>query len=157
MFDFLMKKQEVNKAEIFNEQYKKIKALYNEEIKPERQKELVSLIEKYGYLPYSQAKALNELTDSEVLFCLEKKLEINGTYNNELIIKDNKTSAVYRHGFEDADWIKQEQHDIKLINLAALGDGVKDLSPAKFIDWLRQIVILPSGNEEKIFCLQPYI
>ena len=150
MFDFLIKKQEVNKAEIFNEQYKKIKALYNEEIKPERKKELAALIEKFGYLPYSQAKALNELKDSEVLFCLEKKLEINDTCkNSELIIKDNKTSAVYRHGFEDSDWIKQEQHDIKLINLSALGDGIKDMSPARFIDWLRQIVILPSGNKDK--------
>ena len=35
------------------------------------------LIEKYGYLPYSQAKAINELTPSEVIFCLEKKLELN--------------------------------------------------------------------------------
>ena len=151
MFDFLMKKEEINKSAVFNAQYKKLRDLYSkEEITSKRKQELTSLIEKYGYLPYSQAKALEELSDNEVMFCLEKKLELNETFNNnELIIKDNKTSAVYRHGFEDADWIKQEQHDIKLINLAALGNGAKDLAPAKFIDWLRQIIILPSGNEEK--------
>ncbi len=151
MFDFLFKKQETDKSEIFNSQYSKIKDLYSDkDIKSERKQELSALIERYGYLPYSQARALEELTDAEVIFCLDKKLEVNNTLKeNKLIIKDNKTSAVARFGYTDADWIKQEQHDIKLINLAALGDGAKDSAPAKFIDWLRQIVILPSGNLEK--------
>lgn len=151
MLDFLFKKQEIDKSEIFNNLYSKIKDIYvKETITPERQKELSEQIEKFGYLPYSQAKALEELTPAEVIFCLEKKLELNFTYSeNKLQIKDNKISAVQRHCFKDADWIKQEQHDIKLVNLAALGDGAKDSSPAKFIDWLRQIVILPAGNIEK--------
>ena len=148
MLDFLFKKQEVDKSEIFNNLYSKIKEIYSKEIiSAKRQKELSDEIEKYGYLPYSQAKALNELTSSEVIFCLEKKLELNSTITNgKLKIANNEISAVKRFGYSDADWIKQEQHDIKLINLAALGDGAKDSSPAKFIDWLRQIVILPSGN-----------
>ena len=148
MLDFLFKKQEVDKSEIFNNLYSKIKEIYSKEIiSAKRQKELSDEIEKYGYLPYSQAKALNELTSSEVIFCLEKKLELNSTITNgKLKIANNEISAVKRFGYADADWIKQEQHDIKLINLAALGDGAKDSSPAKFIDWLRQIVILPSGN-----------
>ncbi len=148
MLDFLFKKQEVDKSEIFNNLYSKIKEIYLKEIiSAKRQKELSDEIEKYGYLPYSQAKALNELTSSEVIFCLEKKLELNSTLTNgKLKIANNEISAVKRFGYADADWIKQEQHDIKLINLAALGDGAKDSSPAKFIDWLRQIVILPSGN-----------
>ena len=148
MLDFLFKKQEVDKSEIFNNLYSKIKEIYLKEIiSAKRQKELSDEIEKYGYLPYSQAKALNELTSSEVIFCLEKKLELNSTLTNgKLKITNNEISAVKRFGYADADWIKQEQHDIKLINLAALGDGAKDSSPAKFIDWLRQIVILPSGN-----------
>lgn len=151
MFNFLFKKQEIDKSEIFNDLYLKIRNKYSvETLTAERKNELASLIEKFGYLPYSQAKALEELKDNEVIFCLEKKLEINATFENEkLIIKNNKISAVQRYGFEDADWIKQEQHDIKLINLAGLGDGAKDMAPAKFIDWLRQIVILPSGNLEK--------
>ncbi len=148
MLDFLFKKQEVDKSEIFNNLYSKIKEIYSKEIiSAKRQKELSDEIEKYGYLPYSQAKALEELTSSEVIFCLEKKLELNSTITNgKLKIANNEISAVKRFGYSDADWIKQEQHDIKLINLAALGDGAKDSSPAKFIDWLRQIVILPSGN-----------
>lgn len=148
MLDFLFKKQEVDKSEIFNNLYSKIKEIYSKEIiSAKRQKELSDKIEKYGYLPYSQAKALEELTSSEVIFCLEKKLELNSTITNgKLKIANNEISAVKRFGYSDADWIKQEQHDIKLINLAALGDGAKDSSPAKFIDWLRQIVILPSGN-----------
>ena len=148
MLDFLFKKQEVDKSEIFNNLYSKIKEIYSKEIiSAKRQKELSDEMEKYGYLPYSQAKALDELTSSEVIFCLEKKLELNSTLTNgKLKIANNEISAVKRFGYADADWIKQEQHDIKLINLAALGDGAKDSSPAKFIDWLRQIVILPSGN-----------
>ena len=151
MFNFLFKKQDIDKSEIFNDMYIKIKDLYNTaEIKKERKDELSALINKFGYLPYSQAKALEELTPAEVIFCLETKLSLNETYkNNKLVIKNNNTSAVNRFGYTDSDWIKQEQHDIKLINLAALGDGAKDLSPAKFIDWLRQIVILPAGNLEK--------
>lgn len=150
MFDFLFKKQKINKSEIFNNLYTKIKDFYaKEEINSERKKELSSLIEEYGYLPYSQAKAINELTPAEVIFCLEKKLELNGTLKNQkLFIENNETSAIARHGCKNAEWIKKEQHDIKLINLMALGDGAKDSSPAKFIDWLRQIVILPSGNEK---------
>ena len=148
MLDFLFKKHEVDKSEIFNNLYSKIKEIYSKEIiSAKRQKELSDEMEKYGYLPYSQAKALDELTSSEVIFCLEKKLELNSTITNgKLKIANNEISAVKRFGYADADWIKQEQHDIKLINLAALGDGAKDSSPAKFIDWLRQIVILPSGN-----------
>ncbi len=151
MFNFLFKKQEINKSEIFNNLYSKIRDLYSkEEISLNRKKELSELIEKYGYLPYSQARAINELKPNEVIYCLEKKLELNKTFkDNKLYIVNNEISVLQRLGYTNADWIKQEQHDIKLINLAALGDGTEDMSPAKFIDWLRQIVILPSGNKEK--------
>ena len=125
MFDFLFKKQEVDKSELFNNLYSKIRDLYKKEnINKKRTDELSKLIEKYGYLPYSHAKALNELTPSEVLFCLEKKLSLNESFNDsKLVINNNVVSAVQKHGFKDADWIKQEQHDIKLINLAGLGNG----------------------------------
>ncbi len=151
MFNFLVKKPKTKRTEIIKSQYKKVRELYTEKnVSYERKTELGALIEEYGYLPYSQAKALNELTDAEVIYCLEKKLEYNETYkDNEFCIEEDNISAVKRFGFKDSDWIKQEQHDIKLINLAALGDGLKDSAPARFIDWLRQIVILPSGNPEK--------
>ena len=149
MLEFLFKKApKENKSEKIKNYYKKVKELYaKEQISHERQKELGDLIEKYGYLPYSQSKALEELNSAETIFCLEKKLELNETYkNNELNFEENLISAVKRAGYTDADWIKREQHDIKLINLAGLGNGAEDLSPAKFIDWLKQIVILPAGN-----------
>ena len=151
MFNFLFKKDEINKSELFNNLYEKIKELYSKEnIDKKRRDELSNIIEKFGYLPYSQARALNDLSSAEVIFCLEKKLEINNTLkNSKLFFENDKISAVKRLGFQNSDWIKKEQHDIKLINLAALGDGAKDSSPAKFIDWLRQIVILPSGNNKK--------
>ncbi len=150
MFEFLSKKQEAGKSDLFNKYYEKVRNLYfNEEIKPERKKELSELIEKFGYLPYSQSRAISELNSSEVLFCLEKKLELNSALkNNKLIITNNNTSELARLGYKDADWIKREQHDIKLVNLAGLGEGTINPEPAKFIDWLRQIVILPSGNEK---------
>ena len=150
IFDFLFKKHETDKAELLNSKYSLIKNLYgSEEISNERKKELSDLIEKHGYLPYSQARALTDLTDSEVLYCLEKKLAINETFkDNKFCIKNNEINPVKACGYNDSDWIKREQHDIKLINLAALSDGTVDFAPARFIDWLRQIVILPSGSKE---------
>ena len=152
MFDFLFKKQNNNQIDFFNSLYEKIKKYYYNEndITLSKREELSKLIEKYGYLPYSQSRALNELSSAEVIFCLEKKLEKNQTLKNgKLFIKNNEISAVKRNGFTNSDWIKNEQHDIKLVNLSGLGDGVKSSSPALFIDWLRQIVILPSGNPNK--------
>ncbi len=152
MLEFLFKKQrKINRAEEINSKFEQIKKIYCKvNIKPERKEELYGLIEQYGYLPYSQNRALEELTSEETIFCLEKKLEINETYKDGRInIDEDNISPVKRAGYTDADWIKKEQHDIKLINLAALGNGAEDLSPAKFIDWLKQIVILPSGNKEK--------
>ena len=152
MLNFLFKKApKIDKSEIIKKQYSKIKDLYSTETIPsKRQKELSDLIEKYGYLPYSQTKAIETLSPAEVIFCLEKKLEVNDTFNEgNLNFTNENISAVKRAGYTNADWIKKEQHDIKLINLAALGDGNIDSAPAKFIDWLRQIVILPAGNIEK--------
>ena len=152
MFDFLFKKApKVDKLEVLKKQYSIVKNFYSKEtISFERKQELSSLIEKYGYLPYSQTKAIEQLTPTEVIFCLEKKLELNNTFKeNNLNFDENEISAVKRAGYQNAEWIKKEQHDIKYINLAALGDGTIDSSPAKFLDWLRQIVILPSGNDKK--------
>lgn len=151
MFKFLFpKKEKVKKTQIIDKLYTKIKEIYKEDsVNADKLREISELIERYGYLPYSQMRALNELTPSEVLYALEKKLEVNKTYNSGFCTEENMISAVKRAGYNNSDWIKHEQHDIKLINLAALGDGTKDPSPARFIDWLRQIVILPSGNIEK--------
>ncbi|MBQ3641663.1 hypothetical protein II906_07055 [bacterium] len=151
MFGFLFKKEpSANRVQVINEQFSKIKEFYSKKkISEIRKEKLSEMIEKYGYIPYSQAMALEELEPEEVIFCLEKKLEANKTYKEgEISVDANQISAVKRSGYSNADWIKREQHDIKLINLEALGDGGKDMAPARFIDWLRQLVILPSGNEK---------
>ena len=152
MFNFFSKKPvKAKRSEFITNKFSIIKDFYcKKEPTIKRKKELAALVEKYGYLPYSQSRALEELTPAEVIFALEKKLEVNETYKeNSFTIEENKISPVVRQGYKDSDWIKREQHDIKLVNLAALGDGLTDSEPAKFIDWLRQIVILPSGNTEK--------
>lgn len=152
MFNFFAKeKEQKSKKQEIIDKFLKIKEIYSKKsISVKRQKEITTLIEKFGYIPYSQSRALEELTEEEVIFALEKKFEINNTYKEKsFIFKEEEISPVVRSGYKDADWIKKEQHDVKLVNLAALGDGSKDSAPAKFIDWLRQIVILPSGNIAK--------
>lgn len=161
MLDFLFKKETVvnslNAAKV-NEIYAKLKEIYNfEEILPERKAYLSNFIFKCGYLPYPHIKVLEELTPAEVLFALEFK------FTNEGIFEENKfnfkqTSPLARNSVQNSDWIKKEGHDIKLINLAALGNGNKDKTAGKFIDWLRQLLILPCGNPEKgIFATTIYL
>jgi len=43
---------------------------------------LQNLVEKYGYLPYSHIKALEELTPAEILFALEIKFKNEGVFEN---------------------------------------------------------------------------
>ena len=45
-----------------------------------------------------------------------------------------------------------------MINLAGLGNGNVTKTPGKFIDWLRQLLILPTGNiDNNIFNTTMYI
>lgn len=114
-------------------------------ISEERQYELNTILTKYGYLPFPYIKALNELSDAEVLLCLEQKFKNEGVLQDGTFSFSN-ISVLARHNVQDTSWIKREAHDIKLINLLGLGDGNKNQSEIRFIDWLRQVVILPTGN-----------
>lgn len=147
----LFKKSEPRKDQEINSYYKKLKDLYNyKDISEERKTFLKDTITKLGYLPYPHIKALEELTPAETLFGLEIKWELNKIFSNgHFECKNEMISAVSRAGFKNSDWIKREQHNIKLINLAALGDGNNSTDPGKFIDWLKQLLILPSGNPNK--------
>ncbi len=108
---------------------------------------LSGLIQKFGYLPYPHQKALEELTDAETIFCIKEKLKLNNTYkNNEFCFDIDQISPVKRAGYKDSSWCQKEQHNIKLINLAGLGNGNKSQEPGKFIDWLKQVVTLPIGD-----------
>lgn len=128
--------------------YKVLKNKYPyEQILPVKQKMLSDLIAKYGYLPYPYIKALYELSDTEVLFCLEKKLENEGVYSDGQFTTDI-ISPLERNNIQNSDWIKREGHDIKLINLSGLGNGNSGQNNVSFFDWLRQIIILPTGNKD---------
>ena len=60
--------------------------------------------------------------------------------------KNGQVSVLARNHEKNSDWFKKEGHDIKLINLAALGNGNQSKETGKFFDWLKQLLILPSGN-----------
>ena len=99
---------------------------------------------KYGYIPYSYSKACSELSDAEVLFVVEKKWEQNGVLVNGNLTFNNP-SVLARNNVTNSQWIQKEGHDIKLINLAGLGDNSAEYT-GKMINWLRQLAILPTGN-----------
>lgn len=149
MLGFLFnKKEERKKDSEINEIYFNLKEIYNfDEIPEERKTYLRELVEKYQYLPYPHIKALEELSPAEVLFSLETKWRINNVFDGEKFsFSNDEISVLARNNVKNSNWIKKEGHDVKLINLAGLGDGNKSEETGKFIDWLRQLLILPSGN-----------
>lgn len=145
-----------------NQIIEKLKTLYDYDSIPEDRKEfLKNIIEENGYLPYPYIKALEELSSAEVLYGLEIKWAKNNVYDIEQGIfnfENNNLSPAQRAGYKNGDWIKKEQHNIKLINLAGLADGNKTQETGKLIDWLRQILILPAGlAESKILGTTVYL
>lgn len=150
MLNFLFgKKDNGERKDIeLNKIYNQLKSKYPfEEIPEERKNYLSEIMNKYGYLTYPFQKALDELTPNETLFALEKKWENNGIFKDgKFSFKNNQISPLARNEEKNSDWFKKEGHDIKLINLAALGNGNKSLETGKFFDWLRQLLILPTGN-----------
>lgn len=155
MLEFLFKKS--HKEEIdstgkyLSEVLQKLKEIYRgNDISDGRKAYLRRTIEEYGYLPYPHIKALEELNAADTIYGLEIKWRLNGVFENEEF-KFNKgqISPVSRLGITNSDWLKKEQHKIKLINLASLGNGNYSPAPGNFVDWLKQILILPSGNIEK--------
>lgn len=150
-------KNEFNSIRI-NEIYSKLKEIYNfDEISDDRKKYLHELVEKHKYLPYPHIKALEELSPAEVLFALGRKWKNEGVFDGTQF-DFSERSVLARNSVKNSDWIKKEGHDIKLINLAALGNGNVGNETGKFIDWLRQLLILPAGNLERgIFATTIYL
>ena len=148
MLAFLFKKDVENACERLNNFYTKLKEMYSfNYIDEERKEYLKSQMEKFGYLPYPHIKALEELSDSEVLFALEYKWTANGVF------KDGKfdfteSSVLARNNVKNSSWLQKEGHDIKLTNLAGLGNGNFNEECGKFMSWMRQLLILPTGNLE---------
>ena len=146
MLDFLFKK-ETNSAELLNDFYSKLRELFSfETISEERKDYLKTTMAKFGYLPYPHIKALEELTDAEVLWALESKWENEGVFKDGKFSFD-KASTLARNGVKNSSWLQKEGHNIKLINLAGLGNGNEKDENGKFMDWMRQLLILPTGNK----------
>lgn len=152
MLNLLFKKKEQNLAKDaeLNKIYEALKKEYPSDNIPEIRKKLLSMhVQKYGYLTYSYQKALDELTNEEVLFALEEKWKQNNVFKDgKFHFKNNQVSVLARNQEKNSDWFIKEGHDIKLINLAALGNGNKSEDTGKFFDWLKQLLILPTGNKD---------
>lgn len=144
IFDFLFGKKAEPADSIINGIYTKLCREYGvENIPDDRKKYLENLVRENGYLPYPYFKALDELTEAETLFALREKWIKEGVFKDGEF-KFEKASVLARNNEKTSDWIKKEGHDIKLINLAGLGN--KKGEAGKFFDWLKQLLILPSGN-----------
>ena len=144
IFDFLFDKKAEPADSIINGIYTKLCREYGvENIPDDRKKYLENLVRENGYLPYPYFKALDELTEAETLFALREKWIKEGVFKDGEF-KFEKASVLARNNEKTSDWIKKEGHDIKLINLAGLGN--KKGEAGKFFDWLKQLLILPSGN-----------
>jgi hypothetical protein len=138
-------------ADSLTQIFEKLKAFYKvDSISPERKTFIKEQVQKYGYLPISFYKALKEITPAEALLGIEEKFKIQDIYQDGKFQFDmNSISPVARAGYYDSRWIKKEQLNIKLLNLAALGDGNENRNvTGKFKDWIRQLLILSSGNKE---------
>lgn len=152
MLEFLFgkKEQETARDVNLNKIYDELKKAYPFDSIPELRKKYLSMhIQKYGYLTYSFQKAQEELTNEETLFALEEKWKQNNVFKNgKFSYRQNLISVLARHQEKNSDWFKKEGHNIKLLNLAALGNGNESKETGKFFDWLKQLLILPSGNLE---------
>lgn len=149
MLNFFKQKEiTISEADKLNEIYARLKEYthYNE-LKEERKEQLRNIVRKHGYLNYPYLKILEELSAAETLCALEIKWENNGVFKDgKFEFNNNEISPLARNNVKNSDWLKKEGHDIKLINLAALGNGNYSEAPGKFFDWVKQILILPTGN-----------
>lgn len=143
---FKSKKSEAKKLDFI---WNNLKTLYKvDELQDNEKKEIEEKVNKYGYLPISHIEALNNLTDAQAMYAVELKFRLSKVLNNnnKFNFNNNEISPLIRHNIDNSNWLKKEQHNIKLINLAGLGDGNKHAQVGRFIDWLRQLAILPSGS-----------
>lgn len=129
--------------------FAKIKEIYCiNDVTKERAEYLSKTIQKYGYLPYPHYKVLDELTPSEIIFSLVEILKLEGTYENNKLKDMLNPSPLARKKVKNSNWFKKEGHNIKLVSLAALGDGLRTQNTGTFIEWIAQILTLPRGNEK---------
>ena len=150
MLEFLFgnKEKKISPERRITEIFTKLSKHYDvDKIPSDRKNYLRNIMIKHGYLNYPYIKAMEELTSAEVLYALQFKWIDNHIFNDGKFRFDrDKISPLARNGVKNSNWIKKEGHDIKLINLAGLKDGNKTKETGKFMDWMRQLLILPTGN-----------
>lgn len=150
MLEFLFgnKEKKISPERKITEIFTKLSKHYDvDKIPSDRKNYLRNIMIKHGYLNYPYIKAMEELTSAEVLYALQFKWIDNHIFNDGKFRFDrDKISPLARNGVKNSNWIKKEGHDIKLINLAGLKDGNKTKETGKFMDWMRQLLILPTGN-----------
>ena len=150
MLEFLFgnKEKKISPERRITEIFTKLSKHYDvDKIPSDRKNYLRNIMIKHGYLNYPYIKAMEELTSAEVLYALQFKWIDNHIFNDGKFRFDrDKISPLARNGVKNSKWIKKEGHDIKLINLAGLKDGNKTKETGKFMDWMRQLLILPTGN-----------
>ena len=151
MLEFLFGRKEnpADCAENLDKIFDKLLSKYpTDEINEDRKEELGKILRINGYINYSYNRALKELTPNEILYAVRFKLKQNGVYKNDKFeFEDKNISPLARDGVKNADWIKKEGHNIKFICLSALGKSEDNEETGKFMDWLRQLAILPTGNK----------
>ena len=86
---------------------------------------------------------LEELDDSEAIFCLILKLQKAKTLVNNEFINFKNPSYFKRNNIKDSNWFKKEGHNIKLLSLSGLG---KTDTTGHFIDWIKCLISLDCGN-----------
>ena len=133
----------VNAKELTN-LFNGLKNFYKVEPNDTKNKEIADIVKEKGYLPVSHIDAIEKLSPAQILVGMEEKFKNSFTYDGKSFVYEN-LSPVKRAGFKNSNWIKKEQHNIKLINLCALGNGNVTTNTAKFIEILAQFLTLPSG------------
>lgn len=129
-----------------NTLFQKIIKIYGvDEIDEERKSYFCKTIEKFGYLPYPQYKALEELSDAEAIYCLIKKMELEGSFFENKIVEFSNPSPLFRRNIKNSSWFKKEGHNIKLLSLSALGNDIQ--KTATFIDWIKELITLDRGSK----------
>ena len=138
MLGFLFKK-ETNSAELLNDFYSKIKEMYSFDLIPEERKELLkSTMEKYGYLPYSQIKALEDHTEgTAVLFAFflfrfrKNRLSVHG--NRAVVWGFQKIQTAQKGGFT-VSRRTDNRHHFALIHFK--GDTLQNLCVSKIFRYV---------------------
>ena len=161
MLEFLFgRKNAPNIAEDLDIVLDKLIAKYPiEDIEEKRKDELGRMLRMHGYINYSFYRAQKELSFNEVMYALIYKFKQNGVYKGGKLEFENKNiSPLARCNADNPSWLYREGHNIKLINLAALGNSENEEETGKFFDWLIQLVILPTGSKDNnIFSTTIYL